>query len=466
MAEKPNGKSFKHSKKHEALPAEEVVIESLDDDGIGCSRYRGKPLLIPGAFVGEKVLYQLEYQGHHRSGGRLLRVVSRAPERIKSPCKIEHACLGCPFISMRYSAQLQLKLEKVQAAFARFDTLKEVQSEPVLTAEQQLGYRTNAKLAIAKEQGKVRIGIYRRGTHDVVDLKECTLHHPLINRIITVVAEEIEKQGIWVYDPRKRRGLLRYLLVRIAPHTGEALVTLVATERDYRQTTHLAKWLVKKVPEVVSVQMNVNSSEGNVILGRQTYKLVGHQTLRDMIGETRLAISPASFFQVNHEQAQRIYALVRKWAELTPAQTALDVYCGIGGIALNLARDAGEVLGIEVVEEAVRNARDNARLNRLNNCRFIAGDAAELLDDLQGEMPPGFVATVNPPRKGCDREVLDALCALQPRALIYVSCNPESLAADLDHLCRNGWRVDQVQPVDMFPQTPHVETVVKLLPQA
>ena len=465
MAEKPRGKSFTHSKKHESLPAQEVVIESLDDDGVGCAHYRGKPLLIPGAFPGEKVLYQLEYQGHHRSGGRLLRVVSRAPERIKSPCPIEHTCLGCSFISMKYSAQLQLKFEKVQAAFARFDSLKTVQPEPVLAAEHKLGYRTNAKLAIAKEQGKVRIGLYRRGTHDVVDLKDCSLHHPLINRIIAVVKEEIEKQGIWVYDQRRRRGLLRYLLVRIAPNSNEALVTFVTNERDYRQPTHLAKWLVKKVPEVVSVQMNVNSSEGNVILGRQTYKLIGHRTLRDMIGETRLAISPASFFQVNHEQAERIYGLVREWAELTPEQTALDVYCGIGGIALNLARDAGEVLGIEVVEDAVHNARDNARLNRLNNCRFVAGDAAELLDDLQGDIAPGFVATVNPPRKGCDREVLDALCALQPRTLIYVSCNPESLAVDLDHLCRNGWQVDKVQPVDMFPQTPHVETVVKLLPQ-
>ncbi len=465
MTEKRRKKSFTHSKTEDSQPAQEVVIESLDDDGIGSARYRGKPLLIPGAFVGEKVLYQLEYQGHHRSGGRLLRVVSRAPERIKSPCKIEHSCLGCPFISMQYSAQLQLKLQKVQNAFAQFDSLKQVQTEPVLAAEEQLGYRTNAKLAIAKEQGKVRIGIYRRGTHDVVDLKDCSLHHPLINRIITVVKDEIEKQGVWVYDPRKQRGLLRYLLIRIAPHSNEALVTFVVTERDYRQTTHLAKWLVKKVPEVVSVQMNVNSSDGNVILGRQTLKLIGHQTLRDRIGETRLAISPSSFFQVNHEQARRIYDLVRSWAELTHEQTALDLYCGIGGIALNLARDAGEVLGVEVVEDAVHNARDNARLNRLDNCRFVAGDVAELLDDLQGEILPGFVATVNPPRKGCDREVLDALCALQPRALIYVSCNPQSLAVDLDYLCRNGWQVEKVQPVDMFPQTPHVETLVKLLPQ-
>ena len=463
MAEKPRGKTSTRSKHKEAQPAEEIVIDSMDDDGIGCARYRGKPLLIPGAFPGETVRYQLEYKGQHRSGGRLLRVIARAPERIKSPCNIEHSCLGCPLISMRYEAQLQLKMKKVQSAFARFDSLKELQPEPVLAAEYQLGYRTNTKLPIAKEQGKVRIGLYRRGTHDVVDLKDCALQHPLINRIMAVVKDEIERQGIWVYDPRKRRGLLRYLLVRVAPHSNEALVTFVATERDYRQTTHLAKWLVKKVPEVVSVQMNVNSSEGNVILGRQTFKLLGHPTLRDRIGETRLAISPASFFQVNHEQAEKIYGLVREWADLQSDQMALDVYCGIGGIALNLARDAAEVLGIEVVEDAVHNARDNARLNGLKNCRFVAGDATEILEDLR--ITPGFVATVNPPRKGCDREVLDALCALQPRALIYVSCNPESLAVDLDHLCRNGWRVDKVQPVDMFPQTPHVETVVKLVPK-
>jgi 23S rRNA (uracil1939-C5)-methyltransferase len=299
----------------------------------------------------------------------------------------------------------------------------------------------------------------------VVALNDCPLHHPLINRIIAVVREEIERQGIWVYDARKKRGLLRYMLVRVSPANNEALVTFVTAERNFREVTHLAKWLTKKVPEVVSVQQNVNSSEGNVLIGRDTLKMLGHPTLRDRVGQTRLAISPASFFQVNHEQAERIYALVHEWADLNPANLALDLYCGIGGIALKLARTAARVIGIEVVEDAVRNARDNARLNKLDNCRFIAGHAAELLEDLKGEFPPGQVITVNPPRKGVDKEVLDAVAEFKPRSIIYVSCNPETLARDLAHLDTLGYATSKVQPVDMFPQTPHVESVALIEPR-
>jgi 23S rRNA (uracil1939-C5)-methyltransferase len=221
---------------------------------------------------------------------------------------------------------------------------------------------------------------------------------------------------------------------------------------------------VKKIPQVVSVQQNVNASTGNVILGAQTLKMLGHPALLDQVGDLRLRISPASFFQVNHPQAERIYALVRQWAACRRDEHALDLYCGIGGIAMNLARDAGQVLGIEVVEDAVRNAADNARLNQLDNCRFRAGDAAELLEDLELELPPGAVAVVNPPRKGCEPEVLKRLAALAPRLLLYVSCNPLTLARDLDLLAGLGFVTEDIQPVDMFPQTPHVECVARLVP--
>jgi len=462
MSDTPRNKRPPRKPAAPPRPAMEATIERFNDDGIGCTRFKDQELQIPGAFPGEKVQFRLEYQGQRRSGGRLLRVLTPSTDRIVSPCAQERACLGCPLIALDYGAQLRGKQQKVATAFAAYPSLNEATIAPVWKAEHPLGYRTNAKLTFRKVRGKVQIGLYRRGSHEVVDLADCPLHHPLINRIMAVVREEVERQGVFVYDEQKRRGLLRYLLVRVSPESGEAMVTFVTTERNFREVTHLAKWLVRKVPEVVSVQQNVNASDGNVIVGRETMKMIGYRTLRDRIGEIELVLSPSSFFQVNHEQAAKIYALVRRWAGLRPEETALDLYCGIGGIALNLARDAGEVVGIEVVEEAVQNARDNAKRNHLGNCRFVAGDVAELLEDLASSLPPRSVAVINPPRKGCEGAVLDALGELPLRTLIYVSCNPESLARDLDRLVGNGWRVEEVQPVDMFPQTGHVETVVRL----
>ncbi len=442
----------------------EVKLTAFNEDGIAVGRHENKEVFVPGALAGETVAISVEHAGQRRLVGRLRKVVVRHPERIHSPCGQSHNCLGCPLIALRYSAQLRFKQEKVQQALGAHKSLQAARLGEIWAAPHPLGYRTNAKLVMGKAHGQVKIGLYRRGSHQIVDIGHCPLHHPLINKVVQVVREEVERQEVFIYNPEKKRGLLRYLLVKVSPEANKAMVTFVTAEKDFRQITHLAKWLQKKVPEVVSVQQNVNASEGNVILGRDTLKMLGAPDLLDQVGAVRLRISPASFFQVNNEQAARIYALVRQWAALRDSETAVDLYCGIGGIALHLAKDAGRVIGIEYAEEAVRNARDNARLNDLRNCTFLAGDAAELVQDLSLELPPGSVAVVNPPRSGCAAEVLSALAELKPRALIYVSCNPDTLARDLDLLSQQGYRTLEVQPVDMFPQTPHVESVALLVP--
>ena len=442
----------------------EVSIERLDEEGLGVGRYQGKEIVVTGAFPGEKVVASFEHEGQRRIFSRLQRVINPSPVRIPTPCPHTGHCEGCPFVQMNYRSQLQVKEERVRRALGAYPSLQSARIHPVWGAPHPLGYRTNAKLAFARERGRVTIGLYRRGTHQVTDIGRCPLHHPLINRIVAVVREEVERQDVYVYNPIRGTGLLRYLTVRVSPALGKAMVTFVTAEKNYREITHLAKWLKKKVPEVVSVQQNVNASEGTVILGRETLRILGSPDLIDQVGEIRLRISPASFFQVNHEQAARIYDQVRRWAALTAADAALDLYCGIGGIALNLAGDAGHVIGIEVVEEAVRNARENARLNGRRNCTFRAGDAAELLHDLSNELPPGATVVLNPPRSGCDPQVLQAVAELAPRALLYVSCNPQTLARDLDLLARLGFRTEEVQPVDMFPQTPHIESLARITP--
>ncbi len=446
--------------RRQSLPTVQVTISQLNDEGIGIARHEGKELLVAGALAGEKVLVAIEYSGQRRSIGLLRRVLEKSPLRITAPCKLADRCQGCALIPMNYSAQLRYKEARLKQALASYTALQSLQPQPIWAAEHPLGYRTNAKLALSKERGQIHIGLYRRGTHQVVDIEGCPLHHPLINRIVGVVKDEIQRQKIYIYDPQTRRGLLRYLLVKVSPKTGKAMVTFVAAERNYREITHLAKWLMRKVPEVVSVHQNINGSTGNVVMGRETIRMLGGPDLIDQVGDIRLRISPTSFFQVNHEQAGRIYDLVRRWTHLDRTLTALDLYCGIGGIALHLAKDAGDVTGIEVVEEAVRNACENARMNNLSNCHFRAGDSAELIHDLV----PGSIdaAVVNPPRSGCQPEVIEALAGLAPATIIYVSCNPTTLARDLDLLQTTGYTTTDLQPVDMFPQTVHLETVVRL----
>lgn len=440
----------------------EIDIERLNSDGLGVARRQGKEVLVAGALPGERVAISIEHEGQRREVGRLQRILDPSPMRRPSPCKSLSACQGCSLMSMHYPQQLRFKQDKVQEAFGRVPELKDAAIQPVLGADQPLGYRTSVKLALGRHKGRIVIGLYRRGSHDVVDTGACPLHHPLINRIVEVVRDEIARQDIYLYNPVSRRGLLRYLLIKVSPANGKAMVTFVTSQKDFKRIPILAKWVMRKVPQIVSVQQNVNASGGNVILGRETLRMIGQPDLFDQVGDIRLRISPTSFFQVNHAQAARIYSLVRQWAALRDNEYALDLYCGIGGIALHLARDAGQVVGIEMVEEAVRNAQQNAVLNQLGNCRFLAGDTAHLLEDLATSIPQPAVAVLNPPRGGCQTEVLQAVASLQPRVMIYVSCNPETLARDLAELIRLGYRCDAVQPVDMFPQTAHIETVVRL----
>ena len=415
------------------------------------------------ALPGEKVVARVAHTGRHRIIASTQRVLQPSRERVaKTSCPHYRACQSCALLSWKYESQLACKSKRVAEALAVYPELLDVDLADVWAAPEALGYRASAKLVVARKRGKGQVGMYRRGSHDVVDIAECPLHHPLINRVAAVVREELDRRNISAYDTNHRRGLLRYLLVRVSPSYEKAMVTFVTSERNYREVTHLAKWLQRKVPEVISVHQNVNASSGNVIYGRETFKVLGTPDLIDQVGDVRLRLGPTSFLQVHHAQAARIYRLVRDWCGLKTGESALDLYCGVGGISLHLASEAHQVLGIETVAEAVRHAQANAKMNGFNNCKFVAGDVEELLaDDLPLTGKLGAVV-VNPPRSGCASQVLTAIAEMQPRTLVYVSCHPDSLARDLALLVAQGFCVEQVQPVDMFPQTPHVENVARL----
>jgi 23S rRNA (uracil1939-C5)-methyltransferase len=441
----------------------DFTISTLDSEGFGLATHENRQVLVSGALPGELVRAKINHVGARTYFAETVAVLRRSPHRLTSPpCPHVPGCDGCPLISLQYPAQLALKRSRVSDSLAEYHSLASCECSEVLPSPQRLGYRSTAKLVVAGKFTAPIIGIYRRNSHDVVDISACPLHHPIINRVIVAVKEGIKKGKIPVYSPRSGSGMLRYLVVRVAPEENRAMVVFVTTERGYNAIHHLAKRVRSAVPEVAVVVENINTTTGNVILGHKDIFLDREQTLTAAIGPVRFTLSPRSFFQINAGAAGIIYETVREWAALTGQERMVDLYCGVGGLALFLADGAGEVIGIETVDAAVKDAEENARLNGRENCRFIAGDVSDHLGYLRKNRLKVDLITLNPPRKGCDESVLKDAAGLAPGRMIYVSCSPDSLARDLDILSRLGYRTVRVQPVDMFPQTPHVESIALL----
>lgn len=443
----------------------ELRIMALDEDGYGTARSEdGMTLRVCGALPGDVLLAGVD----HVAGGTAFCQVKKLLEwsslrSKKPPCNESADCFGCPLVTMKYVEQKNWKRGMILAELAKYPGLAGTTVHSLLSPDNLIHYRTTAKLTVAGKHSEPFIGIYRRASHDVYDLDNCPIHHPLINKVVEAVRSGIKKGKVQIYNPQSKMGLLRYLVVRVSVHEKKAMVTFVTAKRSYNEIHHLAKFVQDLIPEVEVVAQNVNASEGNVILGQKDFFLTKKQHLTEKIGDVSFRISPRSFFQVNNGGAQLIYSKVKEWAGLTGSETVLDLYCGIGGIALFLASAAAEVIGVEVVEEAVADAALNAKINGIRNCRFEAGDVADLLDEMAEEQQKVDVAVLNPPRKGCDRKVLERVAGLGAQAILYVSCSPQSLARDLDILKELGYQCNEIQPVDMFPQTVHVENVARLV---
>jgi 23S rRNA (uracil1939-C5)-methyltransferase len=438
----------------------ETAVSALDADGYGTARIDGLAFKISGALPGDTVIAKVDHASFGNVVAHMHKLLQASPLRSKRPpCSNSASCLGCPLVAMKYVDQKVWKRGMILAEMSVYPELAGITVHQLLSPDRLIHYRNSAKLIVAGKHSEPFLGIYRRATHDVFDLEECPIHHPLINKVMEAARRGIKKLKVPIFNPRSKMGLLRYLVVRVSEAEQKAMVVLITADRSYNEVHHLSKYIREAVPEVEVVASNVNKSEGNVIFGQKDSFLTTKQYLTERIGDVSVQISPRSFFQVNTSGAQLIYEKVREWSALDRSSTVLDLYCGIGGIGLFLAAQAKQVIGIEVVEEAVADAKKNARLNGFNNCRFEAGDAAELLEEIAEEGKPVDVVVLNPPRKGCDLEVLSHVAGLNPRTIIYVSCSPQSLMRDLNELKKLGYSCREIQPVDMFPQTVHVENV-------
>jgi 23S rRNA (uracil1939-C5)-methyltransferase len=441
----------------------EARISGLDDEGYGISCAENHGLRIAGGLPGDTVQAVIDHVAQRMAFGHVKKILVASPLRSRRPpCREGAHCLGCPLIAMNYRDQTEWKRQFVLRQLDAYRGLDGIELHPLLSPKRLTNYRTTVRLTIAGKYAEPYIGIFRRSSHDVVDLCDCPIHHHLVNRVVEVVRRGISRLKVPVYSPRNRVGLLRYLVVRVSEEEQKAMVVFVTARRSYNEIHHLARYVREQLPEVEVVAQNVNSSEGNVIMGTADHFLTPKHHLTERIGEVNLMISPRSFLQVNRDGACLIYERVAEWARLTGRETVLDLYCGIGGIALTLARRARRVIGVEVVEAAVEDARRNARMNGISNCVFQAGDVAEQLEELAEDGEAVDVVVLNPPRKGCDEQVLRQVAALGPRTVLYVSCSPQTLARDLNLLKSLGYVCLEAQPVDMFPHTMHVENVARL----
>jgi 23S rRNA (uracil1939-C5)-methyltransferase len=347
-------------------------------------------------------------------------------------------------------------------ALAGYPALQAITIPPVSPSPRQFGYRTRVKLVVRRVGGKPVIGLYRPETHQVIDASSCAVHPRQVNSVVQFLIEAIEHLGIDLYDEERDTGQLRYLDIRYSMWSRQVLLTLVTRHMHFPQVRELLKELEHRFPFVSGVVQNIHDKPGNVIWGDRFYPLRGRDSLMEKFGPLRLNIPVSAFAQANPPVALRLYETVRDWAELQGDEIALDLYCGIGPIALHLAGKAKLVIGIDDNLGAINTAKENARRNGYNNTRFFAGDAAEKLREITTQLAQIGLVVVNPPRKGLSPEAFVDVCAVKASKMIYVSCDPETLARDLDRFAQAGYITQRLQPFDMFPQTDQVETVVLL----
>lgn len=438
----------------------EIPIFSLGTSGEGVGRYDDFTVFVPNALPGETVRAVIDDVKKSYARGHVVKIVKASKDRVTPPCPIYDQCGGCQLMHLDYMAQLRAKRQQVIDAITRIGKQRDVDVLPTLGAATPWNYRNKMQFPVGREKGKTVIGCFAQGSHAIIDTTDCRIQAQGNNAIVNAVRDVVEKLNISVYNEDRHTGVLRHVMGRVGLD-GDMVVLVTATEKLPHER-ELVKLLRARLPHVVSIQQNIQTYHNNVILGRETKLLWGRPTIKDRIGRLQFHISPRSFFQVNTAQAEVLYSKALEFANLTGEETVIDAYCGTGTITLFLAQKAREVYGIEIVKPAIQDARKNARDNNVKNATFLVGDATDVMPRLYHQGIRADVVVVDPPRAGCPPVVLQTFSHMHPARIVYVSCNPASLARDLAILDELGYQAEKIQPVDMFSMTAHVESVALL----
>lgn len=438
----------------------ELELTGLTHDGAGVGKYQGYTLFINGALPEEKVSVKVVKLNKNYGFADLIEVIEPSSKRSKPLCTVYESCGGCQLQHMTYEGQLGHKRNLVTENLKRIGKIENVTIHPTLGMNHPWRYRNKAQIPFAESEGGLISGFYAKGTHNVIDMKECLIQQEAHDEMALMVRELAKELHIPAYDEKLHHGVLRHVVTRTGTNTGELMLILVMKDEDFSNKGELVKRLIDRIPNLTSLIQNVNSERTNVILGQKSITLWGSDVIYDTIGDIKFSISPRSFFQVNPEQTKVLYDKTLEYADLSGKEIVIDAYCGTGTISLFLAQKAKSVYGVEIVADAIKDAKKNAELNGINNVVFQTGAAEKVIPEWKREGITADVVVVDPPRKGLEQELIDTIIELAPERVVYVSCDPGTLARDLRLFEDGGYKVIEVQPVDMFPQTVHVETVV------
>ncbi len=436
----------------------QVTVTDYTDEGLGVAHADGCAVFIPGTIAGEICRIRIEKAGKTWASGKILEILEKSPHRIQRVCPISSKCGGCDFHHMDYEEETRLKAERVKTCLNRLagETLTEV---PLLAAPTCEGYRNKAQYPVAAKNGRVYAGFYKAGTHEVVEQTRCSILPAQTDLVRDAVIAWANAHRVTAYNERTGKGLLRHIYVRRGAVSGEILVCLVVNGRKIPDQGALIAAL-EKIPGFATLVLSVNTKAGNAVLREEFIPLHGPGYIADTLCGLQFRLSPRSFYQVNHDQAERLYAAAIAQAEITKNDTVLDLYCGVGTITLAMAGAAGKVIGVEVIPQAVEDARDNAKRNGIDNAEFFCGDAGQAALELEKQGVRADVVVVDPPRKGLNTDTIEALARFAPRRIVYVSCDPATLARDVALLKQRGYALKTVQAADLFPRCSHVECVV------
>ena len=438
-----------------------IDIVSIGEAGEGIGKIDGFTLFIHGAIPGDKVKAKIIKVKKAYGIGKLIQVVTPSVDRVNPPCPYVDQCGGCQVQHVDYSAQLRYKHDFVKSSMERIGKI-DVEVEPTLGMDDPFRYRNKGQYPVGGETKSPKIGFFKARTHEVIDVDVCLLQSKAADLVVNIIREELPKLNWPIYDEKKNKGFLRHILVRTAYKTGDMMLVFVVKGNKLQGAHKLIDRLRAEVPELKSIILNENKSKGNRVLGFKNKTVWGDDKITDYIGDLSFEISPLSFFQVNPVQTEKLYGKALEFAGLTGVETVFDIYCGIGSISLFLAQKAKKVIGVEIVEDAIKDARANAIRNGLINTEFHVGAAEVVIPELYEKGYKADVVVVDPPRKGCDEVVLQTIANMKPDRIVYVSCKASTLARDLRILEDLGYKTTKVQPVDMFPMTGHVETVVQM----
>ncbi|MGL5245135.1 MAG: 23S rRNA (uracil(1939)-C(5))-methyltransferase RlmD [Sarcina sp.] len=424
------------------------------------------PVFIEGALKGETVKVKIIKVKKSFAYGKLIDVIEPSNERCEAKCAIYKRCGGCKVQHMSYNEQLAFKWERVKDCIERIGKLDSNLVKFPLGMEEPWRYRNKVQLPIGLINGELKIGFFAPRSHEIIDMETCLIQDEVADKVVKLTRQWIKKNNIKPYNvdgEYDEKGILRHIMIRRGFTTNEVMVVIVTNGENLPHKDEFVDLMVNNILGIKSIVQNVNSKKTNVILGEKCITLWGENTISDYIGQFKFNISPLSFFQVNPTQTEVLYSKALEYAELTGEEEVFDAYCGTGTITLFLSQKAKKVYGVEIIPQAIDNAKINAVENNVNNVEFFVGESEVIIPDLINNGVKADVVMIDPPRKGCDRKLLDAITNINAKKIVYVSCDPSTLARDLAILEENGYRTVEVQPVDMFPNTSHIENVAKLI---